>query len=106
MSDLERDFCFQLAAARVPQFVTEYQFHPERRWRFDVAWPVYKLAVELEGGVWSRGRHTRGQGFINDCDKYNAAALMDWKVLRFTRKHVDDLTALDTTREAIERFRK
>ena len=102
-SDLERDFIFQLQAARVPQFVTEYRFAAAlgRQWRFDIAFPFYELAVELEGGVWSQGRHVRGSGFIADCDKYNTAALMGWRVLRFTRQHVDDGSALRMVEEAL-----
>jgi very-short-patch-repair endonuclease len=63
--------------------VVEHRFHPERRWRFDIAWPDLKVAVEVEGGVFVRGRHNRPTGFINDCEKYNAAAVMGWRVLRF-----------------------
>lgn len=102
-SQLERDFILQLKAARVPQFVTEYKFAKAlgRQWRFDIAWPIYELAVELEGGVWSQGRHVRGSGFIADCDKYNAAAMMGWRVLRFTRQHVDDGTALKIVEDAL-----
>lgn len=63
----------------------EYQFDDARKWRFDFAWPMHKVAVELEGGVYTRGRHTRATGFIADCAKYNAAAISGWKVLRFTK---------------------
>ena len=57
-------------------------FYNGRRWRFDFAWPRRRVAVEVEGGVFSRGRHVRPSGFINDCEKYNAAALDGWTVLR------------------------
>jgi len=53
-------------------------------WRFDVAIPEYKIAIEFEGGAWSGGRHTRGAGFIGDIAKYNAATVHGWKVLRYT----------------------
>lgn len=56
----------------------------KRRWRFDYAWDHLKLAVELEGGVWVNGRHTRPQGYTNDAEKYNEAAIAGWRVLRFT----------------------
>lgn len=57
----------------------EYRFHPSRLWRLDFAWPAEKLAVEIEG----RGRHQTFVGFRNDCEKYNAALQLGWRVLRF-----------------------
>jgi len=71
-------------SANLPEPVEEYEFHDSRKWRFDFAWPVYKIALEVEGGVWSNGRHVRGRGFMGDVDKYNAATLMGWRVLRCT----------------------
>lgn len=62
----------------------EYRFHPERRWRFDYAFPSQKIGVEIEGGVWNRGRHTRAVGFIGDMEKYNEAGRLGWRVFRFT----------------------
>jgi very-short-patch-repair endonuclease len=61
------------------EVVREYQFHPQRRWRFDFAWPSQKVALEVEG--W--GRHQTFEGYKADCEKYNAALQMGWKVLRF-----------------------
>jgi hypothetical protein len=40
------------------------------------------VALEVEGGVFSRGRHVRPAGFIADCEKYNAAAIAGWRVVR------------------------
>jgi hypothetical protein len=68
--------------------VAQYYFHPERRWRFDAASPHIRLAYEIEGGVWVRGRHSRGQGFIDDMEKYNTATMLGWRVLRFTPQQV------------------
>ena len=47
-------------------FVKEYRFNPSRRWRFDYALVKQKIAIEVEGGVWIRGRHSRGKGMIAD----------------------------------------
>lgn len=69
--------------ARLPEPTPEYTFHPHRKWRFDYAWPLHKVAVEIEGGAFTQGRHTRGAGFIADMEKYNAAVLLGWRVLRF-----------------------
>ena len=75
----------------VKGWVTEYTFHPTRRWRFDFAHPVLKIAVEVEGGVWIKGRHTRGKGFLGDLEKYNAAVLLGWKVLRYETKQIGEM---------------
>ncbi len=69
-------------------FQREYQFAAPRRWRFDFAAPVLKLGVEVEGGIWSRGRHVRGGGFEKDAEKYNNAAILGWRVLRFTERMI------------------
>lgn len=73
---------------------TEYRFHKTRQWRFDFAWPNYTVAVEVEGGQWVNGRHQRGKGFEDDCEKYNEAVLDGWRVLRFTGDMVKDGRAL------------
>lgn len=62
----------------------EVRFHPTRRWRFDYAHPAAQVAIEIEGGVWVGGRHTRPAGYEKDCEKYNAAAAMGWTVFRLT----------------------
>lgn len=64
--------------------VREYRFHPTRRFRFDYALPEYKIAIEIEGGVWIKGRHTRGAGYQRDLIKYNLATTLGWRVLRYT----------------------
>ena len=64
-------------------WITEHKFC-ERRWRFDYACLIRKIAIEVEGGVWSGGRHTRGAGFIADMTKYNRATSLGWRVLRYT----------------------
>ena len=64
--------------------VKEYRFHDKRKWRFDYAIPEHKTAIEVEGGVWTGGRHTSPQGFLGDMEKYNTATVMGWRVLRTT----------------------
>lgn len=101
MSGLEEQFVLQLRAEGLPKPEREYRFHPNRRWRFDFAWPDRKVAVEIEGGQWVQGRHQRPRGFEADCDKYNEAAMMGWRVLRFTGRHVRRLVALETVKDAL-----
>jgi len=61
--------------------VFEYRFHPVRLWRFDVAWPASKVAIECDGGIWIRGGHCRGAQIKKDWTKRNIAVGMGWKVL-------------------------
>ena len=69
-------------------FEQEYKFHPKRKWRADFHIIGKKILVEVEGGVWSGGRHTRGKGYISDMEKYNAAVVMGYQVLRFSTEQV------------------
>jgi len=64
--------------------VRELKFHPVRKWRFDYAIPSLKIAIEVEGGAFTGGRHTRGKGFIADMEKYNTATSMGWRLIRCT----------------------
>lgn len=78
---------FVLSGERVE---LEYRFAPPRLWRFDFAMPARKIALEVEGGVWSAGRHVRGAGYLSDMDKYNCAAIMGWIVVRVAPKGLAD----------------
>lgn len=61
----------------------EWRFHKSRRWRFDVALPDVKLAIEINGGAFLKdgGRHTRGPGYRADCEKLAHAAILGWRVI-------------------------
>lgn len=74
----------QIAGRSAPEPVTELRFHPVRRWRFDFAWPDVRVAVEVDGGVYTYGRHNRPGGFAQDCEKINAAQSLGWVVFRVT----------------------
>jgi len=81
--------------------VKEYRFHPTRLWRFDVAFPEQRVAVECDGGVWSGGRHVRGGGYIADCEKLAEAAILGWRVLRVPTQWVKSGAALGYVERAL-----
>lgn len=89
-SDGERTFETQLRQIGASGWVREHQFDASRMWRFDFAWLDLLVAVEVEGGTWSAGRHSRGSGFESDCVKYAEAVIAGWLVLRVTTDMVDD----------------
>lgn len=101
MSKLEAFLALHIRAAKLPEPQREYRFHKTRKWRFDFAWPEHRIAAECEGGTWSGGRHTRGQGFLDDCTKYNTAASLGWYVFRFTREHIESGEALKVLEQAL-----
>lgn len=94
-SHLEQLFAFQLRAMKMPEGRREYRFHPKRMWRLDFAWPEQKIGVEIEGGVWSSGRHTTGVGFTLDCEKYAEAMCLGWSILRVTGSQVENGQAIN-----------
>lgn len=117
----------QMDAAQLPQYETEWRFDPDRRWRFDYAWPFFRIALEVEGGAHGRliviergherrggrsipikagtrvrvgGRHQSGPGMEADIEKYNRAAVLGWMVLRCTTRQIRDGLALAMVRDA------
>lgn len=78
-----RDLTWKPYGIETPE--EEYRFHPTRKWRFDFAWTVPRVAVEIEGGIWTHGRHVRGTGYVSDMEKYNHATASGWRIFRFTR---------------------
>ena len=76
---------------------------PGRQWRFDFWFPDAGIAVEVEGGTkFGKSRHSRGDGFEEDCRKYNAASLAGIRLLRFTTRQVKSGEAIDTIRKALQ----
>ena len=64
-------------------FIAEHRFHETRQWRFDIAIPSLKIAIEYEGIMSRKSRHTTVTGYTKDCEKYNAATIAGWRVLRY-----------------------
>ena len=88
----------------------EYKFHPTRRWRFDFAVIDKMVAIEIDGGQfqtrnakasgkgWTGGRHNTDA----DREKMNEAAILGWKVIRFSGTQLDDaVKCIDTVRRCL-----
>lgn len=94
-------FPLQCRARKLPEPTPEYRFAPPRRWRLDFAWPERKLALEVEGGIWIRGRHSRGAGMSADMEKYAELAILGWRLLRVTPKQVSNGEAVNLVARAL-----
>lgn len=99
----------QLDIARIP-YEREFRFDLERKFRADfrVFGPPINpdlpdLLIEVEGGGWVNGRHSRGGGMEADCEKSALAAIAGYRVMRVTPAQVNDGRALRWIIEATER---
>jgi len=72
-----------------PELKPEHRFDDVRLWRFDFALPAIRVAIELDGGVWTQGRHNRGAGYLEDIEKLNTATMAGWRVVRLGTGQVD-----------------
>ena len=98
----EETLALHLKLEGMPDPEREYKFHPERCWRFDFAYPAIKLAIEVDGGVYKSGRHTRGKGWEEDAIKLAEAVILGWTVLRFSTGQVKSGIAIDMIKRLIE----
>lgn len=92
-----KDFVKQSILARLreehPDAVAEHRFHPVRRFRFDFAIPSARVAVEVNGAIWTQGRHSRGSGLRSEYDKMRLAAIAGWRVLPFATDEINQIPA-------------
>ena len=73
------------ASPLTPAPVREYDPGvPGRRFRLDFAWPAAKVAVEVQGGEWVGGRHSRGGGYTRDCERHNLLVAEGWTMFYVT----------------------
>jgi very-short-patch-repair endonuclease len=93
----------QIHLGEIPNttWTPEYQFHSDRKWRFDFAELDLRIAIEVEGGIYSGGRHVKGKGFQADMDKLNEATRLGWRVLRFSTEDVMSGKAKDMVRAVL-----
>jgi len=70
------------------KYIREYKFKDDRKWRFDFVLPDYKLAIEIQGGIYIMGRHSRGRELENEYEKFCEAVLLGWYIMPFTPRMV------------------
>lgn len=83
VSEPEEQLAWQLRAEGLT-FDREYRFHESRLWRLDFWFAGAKLAVEIDGGGWVNGRHSRGDGIERDCEKASHVAMAGYRLMRVT----------------------
>ena len=102
-----------IPASLPPGAVAEHKFAAGRNWAFDFAWPDKLVALEIEGGIYGRGKkcpmcgrravagHTSIERLLKDMEKYNAASILGWRLIRATPGQLSDGTAAAAVARAI-----
>jgi len=67
-----------------------------RLWRFDYCWPQADVFLEVQGGLWTGGRHVRGQALLREYEKLNAATALGWSPVFCTPEQLDSLAIMPT----------
>jgi very-short-patch-repair endonuclease len=90
-SDLEEYLYKLVSTARdLPEPVRQHEMWDGTRWRrFDLAWPEYRLAVEVDG--WEA--HGTREAFQDDRTRDASMLAIGWRTLRFTWHDVVDRPA-------------
>jgi very-short-patch-repair endonuclease len=104
LHDPENILAWQIACSGLPAPTREHRFHPTRRWRADYCWVSAMLIVEVDGGTWAQGRHTRGAGYAADCVKQAEAVCLGFSYMRFTSDQIEDGTALRYIQMYLQRY--
>lgn len=91
----------RLERAGLPLGETQYPVVVGRQFRFDRCWPNQRVAVEVQGGVWIAGAHSRGSGVQRDCLKLSMAAAVGWRVLPISRAMIESGEAIALIRQAL-----
>lgn len=102
-SNAELLLSVQLEQAHI-LFEREVGLWPGRKFRADFWLPDHRhgdVVLEIEGGTWVGGRHSRGIGFERDCEKQALAVLQGIRYFRCTANQVENGTALSWIRQAL-----
>jgi hypothetical protein len=76
----------------VPPYVCQFNYTSgQTKHAADFAWPLEKILLEVQGGVWSaKSGHSGGTGITNDCIRGNLAAVHGYRVIRVTTAQIKD----------------
>jgi very-short-patch-repair endonuclease len=105
----EETLALQLRAEKITGWEREYRFASPRCWRFDFVFPRHRLAIEVDGGNRMVRRDKNGKPVVvgrhtgeKDAEKANTAALLGWRVLRYSPAQVRRGDAIAAILEALK----
>lgn len=104
-TELEDMLAQQMRAVGI-EYRREVTFWPGRRWRFDFTVDRAWLAIEVQGGIWTGGGHSRGSGQLRDAEKAAHAAIAGWRLMPVTGNHIKSGEAIRWIQQSIAESRK
>jgi very-short-patch-repair endonuclease len=105
-SHLEQAFATQVKQVGLPEPEREVMLSANHAYRWDFVWSRYRLAVEINGGVWTVGGHSTGQGIIRDMTKLRIATLAGYRCFQFHGDAIEDGSAINTVEQFILNYRQ
>jgi len=106
---LENSLLLLIRQNHLPEPVPQFKFCPDRKWVADFAYPEQKILIECEGGLWRKnqegqwaGAHSYPGAILRDIEKYNQAALLGYRLFRFTDYQLKDGSAIEILKKALE----
>lgn len=82
----------QAREAGWPRPEREYKVDSGRRYRWDFCWPAQRVSLDVEGGLFAKGRarmaHAMPTAILRDMNKANIGTLNGWRMLRLTPEQV------------------
>lgn len=105
----ENALAWELNALGLGDYVREYVFAKEsadpkfarRKWRLDFYFPARRLAIEVDGGIWTGGAHGRPSNIERDIEKHNLLAVLGIVCLRVPTKWIRNGTAARRIRQYV-----
>jgi hypothetical protein len=100
----EHSFFFALLRREglpLPQTELAFALSEGRKFRWDFAWVEQKVALEVQGAIWTRGAHGRGTGIARDHEKFNLGCVLGWRLLQCVPKDLNNLATIALIRRAL-----
>lgn len=85
----------------LPAPLIEYRFHPVRKWRIDYFFVRARVGLEVQGGIFIQGRHSRGASLLKEYEKLNEAAAMGIRMLYCTPQQLKKGEILPVLKRAL-----
>lgn len=85
----EKRYFEQLLRETFERVAAEYKFKGSRRYKFDYYLSQFRVAIEIEGGIYlKKSGHNTSSGILRDIEKYNLALLEDIVVYRIAHHEI------------------